>query len=368
MDQMLKNQRIMALKVRGDNKKMAQSKTYQSEIDRKNAVKLQEVLDFLPVICKKYFEDRSTNTSSRTQLGYARDIKMFFSWLVSADDRFLEKDPHSITIDEIKLIDRDDIQDFVTYVRSDEQRANDNFAIARKMSALSSFWSYLARIYEDIKNPVSTVSYPKLHDIEIIRLEPNETAHLLDVIENSSKYFPGRQGAYLANTRERDLAIVALLLGTGIRVSECVGLNVTDVHLEECRISIRRKGGKIGMAALSDEVIEILQAYLEIRPKEIECEAFFLSLQNKRLCVQAIENMISKYVKAAGINKNITPHKLRKTFGTDLYEATSDIYLVASALGHSDVKTTTKHYARQSDKRLLEARKNIVLRGKKDED
>lgn len=346
---------------------MAQIKTYQSEIDRKNTVKLQEILSELPVICKKYFEDRSTNTSSRTQLGYARDIKMFFLWLTASDDRFIGKDPHSLTMDEIKFIDRDDIQDFVTYVRSDEQRANDNFAIARKMSALSSLWSYIARVYDDIKNPVSTVSYPKLHDIEIIKLEPNETAHLLDVIENSADYFPGRQGAYLANTRERDLAIVALLLGTGIRVSECVGLNLTDVHLEECRISIRRKGGKMGMAALSDEVIEILSSYLAVRPKDVECEAFFLSLQNKRLCIQAIENMLAKYVKAAGINKNITPHKLRKTFGTDLYEATSDIYLVASALGHSDVKTTTKHYATQSDQRLLEARKNIVLRGKKED-
>ena len=127
-------------------------------------------------------------------------------------------------------------------------------------------------------------------------------------------------------------------------------------------MSVIRKGGKVGFVALGDEAIVALKDYIEIRKTEKVSEketALFLSIQGKRMGVQAVENMVSKYAKAAGINKPITPHKLRKTYGTELYKATGDIYLVAAALGHKDIKTTVKHYAAQNEDNLLNAR-NVV--------
>ena len=90
--------------------------------------------------------------------------------------------------------------------------------------------------------------------------------------------------------------------------------------------------------------------------------AFFLSLQNKRITVRAVENLVKKYAKNVTTIKKITPHKLRSTFGTNLYQETGDIYLVADVLGHKDVNTTRKHYAAMKDEHKRKAAKAVKLR------
>ena len=170
-------------------------------------------------------------------------------------------------------------------------------------------------------------------------------------------------GSRRKKTRERDLAIATLLLGTGIRVSECVGLNVSDVDFNNCRIKVFRKGEKIQNVPIGDEVAEALNRYLLIRNNiKTTDDALFLSMQKTRMTIQAVENMVNKYAQAIGTAYRITPHKLRKTYGTSLYQETGDIYLVASALGHSSVDTTKKHYAAQDEERLLQARNAVKLR------
>ena len=109
-----------------------------------------------------------------------------------------------------------------------------------------------------------------------------------------------------------------------------------------------------------------LSNYLELRntiiPLQGSEDALFLSLQNKRMSVRAMENMVSKYTSKLNTLKHITPHKLRSTFGTNLYRETNDIYLVADFLGHKDVNTTRKHYASISDDTRRKAIMNFKLR------
>ena len=206
---------------------------------------------------------------------------------------------------------------------------------------------------------------PKLHEKAILRLDPNEIATLLDKAENGDG-LTKRQQQYHAATRVRDVAILTLFLGTGIRISELVGIDRNDINFDSNTFLVTRKGGKQTILAFGDEVLEALQAYREqrdaITPLAGHEEAFFLSLQKRRITVRAVENLVKKYAAITTPLKHITPHKLRSTYGTMLYHETQDIYLVADVLGHKDVNTTRKHYAAQSEEHARIAAQKIHLR------
>lgn len=217
------------------------------------------------------------------------------------------------------------------------------------------------------KNPTIFVDMPKLHDKAIIRLDIDEVALLLDYVENCGKELTGQKKVYYEKTKTRDLAILTLLLGTGIRVSECVGLDINDIDFKNNGIKVTRKGGSEMVIYFGEEVRNALENYLETTrasatPLPDHENALFLSTQRKRMGVQAIENMVKKYARQVTPNKKITPHKLRSTYGTSLYKETGDIYLVADVLGHKDVNTTKKHYAAIDDMRRRQAASAVKLR------
>ncbi|MBR0152613.1 MAG: tyrosine-type recombinase/integrase, partial [Lachnospiraceae bacterium] len=228
-----------------------------------------------------------------------------------------------------------------------------------------SFYNYFYKKERVKTNPAVLVDIPKLHQKEIVRLDIDEVARLLDEVE-SGENLTDRQRAFHNRTKVRDLAMMTLLLGTGIRVSECVGLDINDVDFNNNGIKIRRKGGYEAVVYFGDEVRETLENYLVEREKTVPCagheDALFLSLQNKRMNVRSVEKMVKKYAQLVTSLKKITPHKLRSTYGTNLYRATGDIYLVADVLGHKDVNTTRKHYAALEEDRRRSAANKVILR------
>ncbi|MDR2520328.1 MAG: tyrosine-type recombinase/integrase, partial [Eubacteriaceae bacterium] len=162
---------------------------------------------------------------------------------------------------------------------------------------------------------------------------------------------------------KRDLAIITLLLSTGIRISELVGLNRADFDFSNGSFSVMRKGGNQAILYLPAEASESLSDYLQTERSQISAareedeDAAFLSLQRKRMAVSSIEKMVKKYSYPVVPLKNISPHKFRSTYGTNLYKETGDIYLVADVLGHKDINTTKKHYAAiDEDRRKLAAK------------
>ena len=215
-------------------------------------------------------------------------------------------------------------------------------------------------------NPSVLVDVPKIHEKSIIRLDTDEVALLLDHIEHAGDSLTGQKRVFWEKTKERDLAIVTLLLGTGIRVSECVGLDIEDIDFKNNGIKVTRKGGNEMVVYFGPEVEKALKAYLEVRenitPLSGHEHALFYSAQRKRIGVQAIENLVKKYAREITTTKKITPHKLRSTYGTALYQETGDIYLVADVLGHRDVNTTKKHYAALDDARRRQAATAVKLR------
>jgi len=345
--------------------------SYHEEQNRNNIVRLRDILDTLPLFCKDYIRGITEYTSTRTRLAYAYDLRIFFEFL-HENNPICAKQP--ITDYNIELLDqitRDDILeylDFMSYYSKDgKEITNEERGKKRKISSLRSFYKYF---YENEKiktNPASLVPVPKQHEHDIIRLEPNEVATLLDLVENGDK-LTKKEAQFHEKTKTRDLALLTLLLGTGIRVSECVGLDLNDVDFEVNGIRILRKGGKEAVVYFGEEVEIALLDYFEEReyivPQEGHENALFLSLQNRRIAVRSVENLVKKYASKVTTLKKITPHKLRSTYGTSLYQETEDIYLVADVLGHNDVNTTRKHYAAQADMHRRMAANKVKLREK----
>ena len=255
------------------------------------------------------------------------------------------------------------------YQKDGREITNDERGKARKLAALRSFYNYFYQTEMIRNNPAALVHLPKQHEKEIIRLEPNEVAILLDQVEDGTK-LTQKELEYHKKTKVRDVALLTLLLGTGIRVSECVGLDLGDVNFDVDGIKVRRKGGYETVVYFGEEVETALLDYLEQRehiiPAEGHEDALFLSLQNRRMAVRSVENLVKKYASRVTTLKKITPHKLRSTYGTTLYQETGDIYLVADVLGHKDVNTTRKHYAAQADERRRMAAQYVKLREKTD--
>lgn len=235
---------------------------------------------------------------------------------------------------------------------------------ARKLASIKTLFHYFYKQERLTHNPTSIVEMPKIYEKPIIKLEIDEIAKLLDFVESGEK-LTDKQKVYHEFTKKRDLAIIAVLLGTGIRVSECVGINLEDIDFNYNGIKITRKGGNETIIYFSMEVEAILKDYLTER-KTKTCKTpdhpLFLSLQNKRISVRSIQLLVKKYSAHVTSLKKITPHKLRSTYGTQLYQETGDIYLVADVLGHKDVNTTKKHYAQMDDERKKRAASIIKLR------
>lgn len=340
--------------------------------------RLRELLRELPDICSDYFLSIEQLTSPLTRLSYAYDLKLFFQYLSEELPKFSGKPITEFTIDDIRKITKQDLERFARYlsfyVKNESQDdgqvlskeiTNHEYGIKRKFASLRAFYKYLFSEGLIEGNTAALIPLPKLHERAIIRLDIDEVARILDLAENGQS-LPNTYRKFHNVTRLRDLAMLSLFLGTGIRISECVGLNIDDFDFEQNAFVVTRKGGKEVILYLSDEVSAALKDYLAER-REIEAlpgheNAFFLSIQKRRISQRAVENMVKKYASiAAPLKKKISPHKLRSTFGTNLYRETGDIYLVADVLGHSDVNTTRKHYAAiAEDHRRIAAQKTIL--------
>jgi site-specific recombinase XerD len=344
---------------------------YHDEQNRQNILKMRAVVENLPSFCKTFFRGIEDYTSARTRLAYAYDIRLFFEYLHEKNAICAKMEIRDFPLSLLDQLTRLDIEEYLEYMslysKEGREITNEERGKSRKLAALRSFYNYFYKAEMIENNPAALVAMPKLHEKEIIRLEPNEVAILLDQVEDGTKLTKKEQ-EYHKKTKVRDVALLTLLLGTGIRVSECVGLDLKDVNFEVGGIKIRRKGGYEAIVYFGDEVETALLDYLEEREEIIPLEghedALFLSMQNRRITVRAVENLVKKYASRVTTLKKITPHKLRSTYGTALYQETGDIYLVADVLGHKDVNTTRKHYAAQADERRRKAAQYVQLREK----
>ena len=326
--------------------------SFYEQRDLKNRIRMSKYVEKLPDYCLDFFIGIENNTSSLTRYNYAMDLFIFFNYLANYVFKKKEVD---ITLKNLDSLKSRNIEQYLSYLSFYEldgkQYKNDERGKARKLASLRSFFKYLFNHDLISSNVVSKIETPKLHNKENIRIEKNEVKKLMETIENPTE-FSKHQQEYNKQTFERDNAIITLFLGTGIRISELVGLNIESFDFSQNAFLVTRKGGNQTTLYFSKEVALALKTWLEKRatlnlPEDEN--AMFISLQNRRISIRAVENLVKKYAKIASPLKKISPHKLRSTFGTNLYKETRDIYIVADVLGHKDVNTTKKHYAAISE-------------------
>lgn len=352
---------------------MKSTSDYYAQRNRKNIETIERLLnEDLPPFCFDYFMGIDSQTSTLTRLNYAHDLRIFFDYLCKK--RYGgKKSVKEITLIDLENVTNNDIEYFLVYLSRYEYGGTEHTcnerAKARKLSSVRAMFKYFFNKGQISVDNSAKVSTPKLHEKPIIRLDGNEVFSIIDTAE-SGNGLTAHQRAYHEKNKIRDTAILTLFLGTGIRISELVGLNNSDINFKDNSFLVTRKGGSKSILFFDETVADALKRYMDYKD-ETELansgeDALFLSSQKKRITVRAVENLVQKYAKIVSPLKKISPHKLRSTYGTQLYRATGDIYIVADVLGHKDVNTTRKHYAAITE----DSRRSVVgkVKLKRDED
>ncbi len=355
---------------------MKNPNSYFEQRDNNNIERLREIIPTMPDYVEDYFLSIQTRTTPLTRLNYACDLRIFFDFLA---ERKYKKNVKEISLADLDFLTAKDVErflDYLSYYKRDGKiyKCKEN-AKERKLCSVRAFLKFMFKSDMISSNIAEKVDSVKLHEKPILYLENHEVNELLDTTL-SGDGLSSRQKSWHNITKTRDNAIISVFLGTGIRISELVGINVEDIDFEQNAIKITRKGGNQQIVYFPREVNEALNDYLDwlevyttehedFAAKITDREALFLSMQGTRITVRAVENLVKKYAKIISPLKKITPHKLRSTFGTGLYRDTHDIYIVADVLGHKDINTTKKHYAATSEEMRKDVAKTVKL--KKDE-
>ncbi len=336
---------------------MGKDSAYYNDLEQKRRKETEAIKAQLPIEIRGFIDECLLNYQSNTALNYARDILFFFRYIKDNNPIYKEKDFKDIPFEAIANLMPQDINEYQNYVAAGHKLNKDKTtkpvkesAKARKMASVRNLFKYLIKYdYLQVDPTQKAIKNKKQNrDRKIKRLNAEQVDTLITAVSGTTSKSHHSQ-VMSALTAKRDLAIFTLLLNTGMRVSECAGLDVNDLDLKEGKITIVRKGGFEDYLYLKDNVIAALIDYLENERQSLLVDkkekALFISLKHRRLSVSSIQCMVKKYGQNAGLAEILTPHKLRRTYGTALYNKTGDIYLVADVLGHKDVNTTVKHYA-----------------------
>ena len=263
------------------------NQTFDSAQYKEYMAQLKRMISELPPFCAEFFRGIENETLIRTRVAYAGDLKNFFGFLIKETENFKRDNIRSLTLSDIDRVSVTDVEIYLSYVTmyvddDEREKVNQDRAKARKLSSIRALYKYFYKKEKLTHNAPSLVDLPTIRDRAIIRLEPNEVADLLDVVQNGDG-LTDKQKAYHKKTQARDLAILTLFLGTGIRISELVGIDMDDINFTSNEFSIVRKGGKQDILVFGDEAREALLQYM-LERERIQAapgheDALFLSLQ-----------------------------------------------------------------------------------------
>ena len=285
----------------------------------------------------------------------AYDYLSFLQYLQIANPLFHGINTVDISVDNFSEIVSDDINQ---YIQSLTEKFS-NHSINRKISSLRILFRYLSLRGDIPYNPSEGISRLEVKNQKTTVLEAEEISQLLDcILSGKFPYATERQKRFLGKTRERDAAILMLILNTGIHVEECIGLDLSDVNPEKRYIYVKNKNG-IQKIYINQLTASTLQSYIcgsRTKLSDGKETALFLSSRKpKRISKDALYNMIHKYGEYMGISINLTPYCMRKTYGTLLYEKTGDLQGVQERRRYARVETASKNCVRkesQSEKSL----------------
>lgn len=349
---------------------------YKKETEAIDTEKTLQLLnDVLPDFCRIYYNEREIRLSPKTQYDYACKMKIFLEYLHNNNSYFAKKTIKEITIDDMAKLTQEDFTEFVSWllkqnaVRSSEKikRKNSKSTAENYLASLSSYMAFLAKKKFIPQNPLYGIDREKKKTKPIIYLREDDRTDFVNTV-NTGTGLSNRQKAAWERNNLRDTCMMMILLDTGIRVSELVGLDIYDVDLKHFKLSVQRKGDKPDNVYYSDTVADILIEYLALRkqlyqPADDEYALFLVGIgkyKGTRISVRSVELMVKKFARAAGVSDwhKITPHKLRSTYAMAMLKATGNQAIVQEQLGHENVATTAL-YSRGTEEDKIENRNNI---------
>ena len=307
-------------------------KDYISVRDEKMRLHLGKIILDLPPFACRYFG--GANLAWWTKRNYALELRNFFAWLLS------QKEFAGIKIKEFSMANFNSVTGAQIELYMSNARLNDNSICTyiNRIVPIRAFFKYFHVRGDLVKNVSLHVDIPKRPNKPIIALNCDEVQKLFAVQPEICKKFV-----------RRNRVILLFLVSTGLRVSELVGLNTADVDLEHGQFVVVRKGGDKEVLAMNNMLCAAMVNYLSERNLLVN-QPVFIGNKKCRITCHCVEQIVKQYVNAAKLVKRITPHKLRSTFGTNLYEKTGDIFLVSHCLGHRSIETTKKHYVNLNEK------------------
>lgn len=289
------------------------------------------------------YHENIKGQSPRTISEYYLDLRMFFRFikLMRSDmpvrTNLDEIDIRDVNLEFIRDINTSDVFDFLSYLANDRTSNPDSHIAdygispasrARKLSAIKSFYKYLTvRTKQLAENPVADLEYPKLRKSLPKYLTLEQSASLLKAVSGPNE--------------KRDYAILMIFLNCGIRRSELVGLNLSDVY--EDRLRVVGKGNKERFVYFGSACRKAIDAYMTERNKKVlsDNRALFGSRDNNRISVSAVHRLVKKYLLMAGLDAdNFSAHKLRHTAATMMLSGGVDVKTVQEVLGHENLNTT----------------------------
>ena len=319
----------------------------RKDVDKKNMEITKQILDKYPRILSNYINSLEDKTSY-TKMVYARYIGKFLDYIKTEKNININE---TVNYTKIKPMDVSDYMGVVKY----NERGSENSASYRNvnLAAIKSFFDFLEDNEIINKNPAKKIKTPKDNKThEIITITDKDYLIMLKNIKNGV----GNHKAKATQKKwiNRDFALLMLGLTTGLRVSAIVGINLEDIDFDKKIITTIEKGNKERHVFLGEQTIEVLKIWIHDREMMVDNKerALFICKGNKRMSTRAVQNRFKEI--AEGTGKVITPHKMRATCATRLYEKTGDIYLVQNQLGHKSIEST-KHYAKVNDSKLRAA-------------
>lgn len=331
-------------------------------MDQKHYAKLiNEELDKLPFYVKEFY--LAKNLALTTKYQYLTEIRRLFNWL-RVEGISKVTDNKDIDLKTLEHLKREDVMLYLDYLRNSvnkQNKYNSPTTINRSINALRSLFHYLTVIadnndgepyfYRNVMAKIEslpasqTLNY-RANEIKSHMYRGQMKHDFLDFLLNkyeseSNNYIAG----HFSKNKERDIAIIALMLGSGVRVQEAANTNINDLNLKTAMLNVTRKGGQRDAVPISRWVLPYLKQYVDIRnerynPSEKEKALFLTEYRKhaKRITSNAIESFVSKYSQAFG--RRLTPHKLRHTLASELYEETKDKVLVSQQLGQRGTSAT----------------------------
>lgn len=339
------------------------SKEYRKETENVYLDKVESMCSGMPKVVTRFERSIQQTTEVRTRYAYLCDIKKFLGFV--ADE--ISVPIMDITPVLLGQISKDTFEDYISYLQKYEKDGkvytNGRAAIKRKIAAVRKFYSYMLKSDLIDSCNIEKIDLPKLTKKEIVYMDSEEAEKFLDTVSEGRLTGTAMEKKYHDLLGYRDFVITSLLLSTGIRVSELVGLDIHDIDLKNSCLRVIRKGNKEDCVYYSDDTMRMLSEYLEYRQSmdivSKDNNALFLSTRNTRLSVRSVENIVKKYARKAVPLKDIHCHSTRSTFAMEfLKNSGGDIEGLQSALGHANI-TTSQFYAR-STQDMKKARKDVV--------